>query len=228
MRLGREEVVFSSSGEPIRVAETNGIVMAGRIFASLVSVFGASAESLFATFSPSHCRWCGIPLTNIPRLPVCRQCQSQIRPIAGGLCEICGERLTSLPVLSSQYGDPRCGLCRRVEPPFAKAVAYGSYHGLRELIHLLKHDRVRSAANVLGPMLADAIAKIEPALGSSLLLIPVPLRLFTTGMTLWECARVLRPARAAKVWVATVARTMKQDAHLGRRAHLAPIMAAAG
>jgi hypothetical protein len=36
--------------------------------------------------------------------------------------------------------DIRCGLCRRLEPPFVKATAYGSYHGgLRELIHLLKY-----------------------------------------------------------------------------------------
>jgi hypothetical protein len=36
-------------------------------------------------------------------------------------------------------GETRCGLCRRLEPPLVKAVAYGSYDGgLRELIHLLK------------------------------------------------------------------------------------------
>jgi orotate phosphoribosyltransferase len=32
---------------------------------------------------------------------------------------------------------------------------------------------------------------------------------YTTGTTASECARVLRRAGAAKVWVATVARTMK-------------------
>jgi predicted amidophosphoribosyltransferase len=38
-------------------------------------------------------------------------------------------------------GETRCGLCRRLEPPFVKAVAYGSYDGgLRELIHLLKYE----------------------------------------------------------------------------------------
>jgi orotate phosphoribosyltransferase len=32
---------------------------------------------------------------------------------------------------------------------------------------------------------------------------------FTTGATVSECARVLRRAGAARVWVATVARTLK-------------------
>ena len=56
-------------------------------------------------------------------------------------------------------GEPRCGVCRRLAPSFARAVAYGSYEGgLRELIHLLKYGGVRPAANVLGRMLAEAIA----------------------------------------------------------------------
>jgi len=43
-------------------------------------------------------------------------------------------------------------LCRRTEPPFVKAVAYGSYDGgLRELIHLLKYEQVRPACVGFGP-----------------------------------------------------------------------------
>ena len=37
-----------------------------------------------------------------------------------------------------------CPHCRRVERPYARAVAYGSYDGgIRELIHLLKYNGVR-------------------------------------------------------------------------------------
>jgi glutamine phosphoribosylpyrophosphate amidotransferase len=36
----------------------------------------------------------------------------------------------------------------------------------------------------------------------------------TTGTTASECARVLRRAGATKVWVATVARTLKHEATL--------------
>jgi orotate phosphoribosyltransferase len=44
---------------------------------------------------------------------------------------------------------------------------------------------------------------------------------YTTGATVSECARVLRRAGASKVWVATVARTLKisaQHAEIGPEA----------
>ena len=57
----------------------------------------------------------------------------------------------------------RCVLCQRTDPPFERAVAYGSYDGgLRELIHLLKFQQVRPAAAVLGRMLGETIADLEP------------------------------------------------------------------
>ena len=75
-----------------------------------------------------------------------------------------------------------CPVCRRIERPFNRAVAYGSYEGgLRELIHLLKYNRVRPAAAVLGRMLSEAIADLEstfehPAMfDQTIAVIPVPL-----------------------------------------------------
>jgi ComF family protein len=184
-------------------------------------------------------------------------------------------------------------LCRRLEPPYVKATAYGSYEsGLRELIHLLKYNQVRPAAGVLGRMLAEAIEDLQSLFtGSEVLVVPVPLHarklrqrgfnqseliaraglklkaadrqfelnakvlerrretksqiglsrhqrrenirgafvvakpgevtgreillvddVFTTGTTVSECARVLRRAGASKVFVATVARTLKAEA----------------
>jgi ComF family protein len=216
-----------------------------------------------------------------------------MRPISGGLCAICGERIEGPYVLAGKDGEIRCGLCRRVEPPYVKAAAYGSYDGgLRELIHLLKYEQVRPAANVLGRMLAEATAGLQPLFkDSTVVVVPVPLHarkrrqrgfnqseliargavklmpaenrlevssevlercretqsqiglsrhqrrqnmrgafavakpeviagreillvddVFTTGTTVSECARVLRRAGAAKVFVATVARTLKADA----------------
>ena len=62
-------------------------------------------------------------------------------------------------------GETRCLLCQRVDPPFERAVAYGSYDGgLRDLIHLLKFQQVRPAAAVLGRMLAETIANLEQAM----------------------------------------------------------------
>ncbi len=113
--------------------------------------------------------------------------------IEGSLCSVCGERL---PEAAAAF-DPRCGLCRRVESPFARAVAYGSYDGnLRELLHLLKYDGVRTAAPVLGGMLAAAIRRLGPeVLARPLVVIPVPLfagkrreRGFNQAQTLAEIA----------------------------------------
>ncbi|MFZ0947999.1 MAG: ComF family protein [Candidatus Sulfotelmatobacter sp.] len=266
----------------------------GRSWASRVSV--QVAESLFAVLFPSDCRICGAPLVEISRLPVCQECLNAMRPIGAGVCSICGERLFSSYALSSPDTEPRCGLCRRIDPGFARAVAYGSYEaGLRELIHLLKYAGVRPAANVLGRMLAEAIAELEPELPADpIAVVPVPLHrtklrqrefnhaeliaraamklspvpgrlrldagvlerkretlsqtgltshqcrvnvrgafgvarpeavtgrevllvddVYTTGATVSECARVLRRAGANKVWVATVARTLKaSDQHV--------------
>jgi ComF family protein len=225
-----------------------------------------------------------------------------MRPIAGGVCAVCGERLFSPYAVSSAAGEPRCGLCRRIAPSFTRAVAYGSYEGgLRELIHLLKYGGVLPAANVLGRMLAEAIATLDPDFSAApVIVVPVPLfhsrqrqrgfnqaeliaraalkllpageqvrlservlerkretqsqtgltshqrrenmrgafvvaqpetvggqqvlvvdDVYTTGATVSECARILLRAGASKVWVATVARTLKisaQHAEIGPRA----------
>jgi ComF family protein len=225
-----------------------------------------------------------------------------MEPIGGVLCSICGE---PLPIPFGQI-DPAatlCGLCRRLQPPYVKATAYGSYQsGLRELIHLLKYERVRPAASVLGRMLAEAIADLRDVFqDAEILVVPVPLHsrkhhqrgynqaeliaraavkqmavgsfemgdgilerrretqsqiglsshqrrenirgvfavtqseasagreillvddVFTTGTTVSECARVLRRAGASKVYVATVARTLKYEA---QQAELKPAMPA--
>lgn len=226
-----------------------------------------------------------------------------LQPLQGSYCTVCGEAL-HLPACvecgetdceESNRGETRCPLCQRTDPPFERAVAYGSYDGgLRDLIHLLKFQQVRPAAAVLGSMLAETIAKLDEvmpsgaSLSSTIAVVPVPLHkrkqaqrgfnqaetiarsalkqlsrpkrfdlctgvlvrrretgsqigltrhqrrenlrgafavndptrivnrdilliddVYTTGTTASECARVLRRAGAARVWVATVARTLK-------------------
>jgi predicted amidophosphoribosyltransferase len=93
------------------------------------------------------------------------------------MCSICGERVLSTYSDEDEDGLRRCPVCRRMDRPFERAVAYGSYDGgLRELIHLLKFGGVRPAAAVLGRMLAEAIAEFDAAFEqSSVLVIPVPL-----------------------------------------------------
>ena len=163
----RGRLVFSSSEDPIRATGTPVLTRDSSLVSMLVSSVSGVAESLFATLFPSDCCLCGAPLVKISRLPVCRLCLSEIRPITGGVCSVCGERVFSPYAVSA--GETRCGLCRRLEPPFVRAVAYG-----REIL------------------LVDDV--------------------FTTGTTVSECACVLRRAGASRVFVATVARTLKADA----------------
>jgi ComF family protein len=250
------------------------------------------AATLFFTFFPADCRICGFPLIRVSRLPVCKSCLMALHPLRGTHCSVCGEVLHR-----SAYDNPneadcpesRCLLCQRVDPPFERAIAYGSYDGgLRDLVHLLKFQQVRPVAEVLGRMLAGTIANLDPAMPvGTILVVPVPLHrrkqaqrgfnqaemiarnavkrlsrpqrfelcrallrrretgsqigltrhqrrenlrgafavgdptrilkrdvllvddVFTTGTTASECARVLLRAGAARVWVATVARTLK-------------------
>jgi ComF family protein len=233
-----------------------------------------------------------------------------LRPLRGSYCTVCGEAL-HVPAYIDRGGTHReeadrleadrvevqtlCLLCQRADPPFERAVAYGSYDGeLRDLIHLLKFQQVRPASAALGRVLAETIANLEQAMPAGTLfsktitVIPVPLHtrkqaqrgfnqaemiardalkqlsrpkrfdlcsgvllrrretgsqigltrhqrrenmrgafavsdptrilncdillvddVYTTGTTASECARVLRRAGAARVWVATVARTLK-------------------
>jgi len=272
--------------------------------------FTRAAESLFTVLFPGDCRICGVPLLNISRLPVCPECLEQIHPVEGQVCSICGERVLSAYAENDGDGLRRCPLCRRIDRPFSRAVAYGSYDGgLRELIHLLKYDGVRPAGNVLGRMLAETIAALEPAFEQPrVAVIPVPLYktrrrqrgfnqaelitraalkllpperfqlmgdlllrtrdthsqigltshqrrenmrgafavararaeevigrevllvddVYTTGTTLSECARVVRRAGAGQVWVATVARTLKNPSfNIARSETLAGDLASA-
>jgi ComF family protein len=230
--------------------------------------------------------------------------------LQGSYCTVCGEALhgplgidRSEDRAAADRSDSgtRCLLCQRLDPPFERAVAYGSYDGgLRDLIHVLKFQQVRPAAAVLGRMLAETIANLEQAMPvGAIVVVPVPLHthkqaqrgfnqaemiarsalkqlsrpkrfelctgvllrrretgsqigltrhqrrenlrgafavsdptrllnrdvllvddVYTTGTTASECARVLRHAGAARVWVATVARTLKITDVISLSGHL--------
>jgi ComF family protein len=83
--------------------------------------------------------------------------------------------------------------------------------------HLLERRRVTQSqigltqqqrrANLRG---AFKVVKPEKIAGREILLVD---DVFTTGTTVSECARVLRRAGAAEIWVATVARTLKINIH---------------
>jgi ComF family protein len=264
----------------------------------LVRLAERAAATLFFTFFPADCRICSSPLIEVSRLPVCQTCLRELRPLHGSYCSVCGETLhppgfrNQLETDRADTGlaETRCQLCQRADPPFERAVAYGSYdRELRDLIHVLKFQQVRPAAAVLGRMLAEEMARLEQTMPiGTLAVVPVPLHkrkqaqrgfnqaeviasaalkqlarpkrfdlcagvllrrretgsqigltrhqrrenlrgafavcdptrilnrdilliddVYTTGTTASECSRVLLRAGAARVWVATVARTLK-------------------
>jgi predicted amidophosphoribosyltransferase len=138
------------------------------------AIFGTTtvAQGLFAALFPSECRICASPLLNISRLPVCTSCLLAMHPIAGPTCDLCGEKLSGWQGSSETQV---CSACQEMHPSFSKAAAYGAYQGeLRDLIHLLKYERVLPAADALGRMLAEAIGKLDFA-GKPVLVVPVPL-----------------------------------------------------
>jgi ComF family protein len=69
-----------------------------------------------------------------------------------------------------------CAMCRMAPPEFERAVAYSVYEGaLREMVHLLKYERMRAVAVPLGRMLAKTMETLDGGVGAELLVVAVPL-----------------------------------------------------
>jgi ComF family protein len=135
-----------------------------------------SAESLFMTLFPADCRLCQAPLTAVSRLPVCNPCLAKIKGFDAPQCAVCGELLPARGPIAAhnlEVASDTCVPCQKARPVFQKALAFGPYEGTwRDLIHLLKYQRVRPAAQVIGKALAEQLTQcgIEQPL-----IVPVPL-----------------------------------------------------
>jgi ComF family protein len=104
---------------------------------------------------------------------VCPDCLDSIQPVRVPQCVRCGERLVPAQLL---IGDGQCQACRDYPPEFERAEAFGEYaNGLRDLIHLLKYDRVLPAAGFLGARLAQSLESLRLPVAERPLLVPVPL-----------------------------------------------------
>jgi ComF family protein len=114
-------------------------------------------------------------------LPLCDLCRAAVLPQADTLCRQCGEALDlDLESVRLAAQLPAEGLlcyaCRAVPPLFERAVAYAVYQDeLREMIHLLKYERMRVIANLLGGMLAEAILMLHAEAAPQLTVVAVPL-----------------------------------------------------
>jgi len=95
------------------------------------------------------------------------------------LCGRCGEALDMEGVrFAGQFPVEGllCSPCRMAPPAFERAVAYAVYEDeLREMVHLLKYERMSVVAKPLGKMLARAIEMLELEAGKELLVVAVPL-----------------------------------------------------
>jgi len=97
------------------------------------------------------------------------------------LCRCCGEAL-DIDMESARLAAHTMGeglLCRpcRISPPqFERAVAYAVYENeVREMIHLLKYERMERVAKLLGSRLADSILTLRAEAGTELHVVAVPL-----------------------------------------------------
>jgi ComF family protein len=103
-----------------------------------------------------------------------------VPPQTDALCERCGEAL-DIDMESVRFGGlPAEGLlcyaCRAVPPMFERAVAYAVYHDeLREMVHLLKYERMGGVAKLLGGLLAQTILTLCAQAARELLVVAVPL-----------------------------------------------------
>ena len=113
-------------------------------------------------------------------MPVCEACVRRVTPYKAPGCWRCGEAegvsLDMEDIRFSRAVRVECRVCKAVPPDFARAVAYGLHDGeLRELIALLKFNRVRGVADLMGGRLAQAVLQLEGEAAPHLLVVAVPL-----------------------------------------------------
>lgn len=151
----------------------------------LRSSFSYAVSSISTVVLPSPCRLCGHLLEELTLVPVCNPCWFRLReeyaPLAGSdsrvsatkICTRCGEFFLSEGSSNSRH--VCCRICRQVSPPFVRAVAFGTYGGpLRELLHLLKYERMEPIAAPLAALLAERVLAM-PDLPPRLMVVPVPM-----------------------------------------------------
>jgi ComF family protein len=165
-------------GPPGGVEEWRAI---SRVLKSPGLTVRAVFDDLVTTFFPGDCRACGGPLLKAGAPPLCDECIDGLQAQSATLCVRCGEALDIDSLhYERQFGAEAllCSPCRLAPPQFERAAAWGLYEDrMRELIHLLKYEGVRSAAKPLGKLLAQVIASMDEsaAMGRELVVIAVPL-----------------------------------------------------
>lgn len=99
---------------------------------------------------------------NLYTAPICDECWSTIKPLAGHLCKICAKPI--------EADISMCGECFMELPYYRKLYPYGRFDGaLREAIHQFKFSNIKR----LSRPLSDLLLSME--LPEADLIVPVPL-----------------------------------------------------
>jgi ComF family protein len=150
-----------------------------RLFRLPARIMIAALDDLVTTLYPTDCRACGGPIVRAGLAPICDACVDGLTAQSMTLCGCCGEALDMEGIrYAGQFPVEGllCSSCRMSTPEFERAVAYAVYQDqLREMVHLLKYERMRTIAKPLGKLLARAIETLEGQAGGELLMIAVPL-----------------------------------------------------
>ena len=170
----------NASGGPLPQLSRPSLLPAA-LFSSAAALVRGVADDLVATVFPGDCRGCGGPLLRSSLLPVCDSCRSRIHKQTSTLCDRCGEAL-DIDLESVRFAGQApaegvlCAACRMAPPMFERAVAHAVYRDeLRQMIHLLKYERMHTVARLLGGMLAESILTLEGEAAHELVVIAVPL-----------------------------------------------------
>ena len=174
-----ESTLQQYPGAPRKAAAGPGKSRAASLMRRTRSALRSALDDLVTTAFPAGCRICSDALTHFSRLPVCERCRTSITPQKSALCARCGEAL-DVDLESVRLAAPleglECFACRAVPPMFERAVACAAYEDqLREMVHLLKYERMARLADLLGAHLAAAIATLRHEAASELFVIAVPL-----------------------------------------------------
>ena len=170
-------------GQAERVRVTDQARVSGwRAVVRVLRSSGTLVDDLVGTVFPADCRCCEGPLERAGKVPVCDACVGLVRRNDLPGCGRCGEALDlDLDMEDARFAGMLaegllCRECRMAAPEFARAVAYGPYDGeLRELIGLLKYERISGVAKLLAPHLGEVILQLESVAARELLVVAVPL-----------------------------------------------------
>jgi ComF family protein len=133
-------------------------------------------DDFVAISFPSNCRVCNGPLLRAGVMPICERCRVEVHRQSMPVCARCGEALDMESVRMTPAEGLVCHPCHTVPPMFERAVAYSVYENeVREMIHLLKYERMGSVAKLLGGFLAESIQTLQAEAAKELIVVPVPL-----------------------------------------------------